>query len=372
MVVKYRPMAAQRYDLVFVGGGLAALLLLKEMLPVLPERVAVVDPVPVPKRPSVHWSYWSRVETFFDRFATGAWRRARVSEAPPEPIAPFTLRLVRSRDVLAHLETLLEASSVEWLPTTARGISRRSDDAYEVATDSGTVRARWVFDSAAGVPPVFPSPREPRAVLSGTGLRVTADEPAFDPEVATLFDPLDEASFAYLLPLSPREALIESASFAPVARKEDRTPLLEYLRRRYPRARFAVAHAEWGEIPLGFAPWQTSGPRHVLIGAKRGLVKPSAGYGVVRIAGESERLARLWKENKPLPPVRRAPRRWRFLDKGFLRLAARDPRLPRTLLRDVMGGVPIAASLRFIDEELLPRELPPLLRSALPAMLRRP
>jgi lycopene beta-cyclase len=193
----------------------------------------------------------------------------------------------------------------------------------------------------------------------------------FNSATATLFDPLDERSFAYLLPLNRAEALLESASFDSVARKTDETPLLQYLRARHPEAHFTVTHAEHGSIPLGFAPLQTTGPQHILLGTKRGLIKPSAGYGVVRIARESEHLARLWRENLPLPPGWRANRRWRLLDKGFLQLAAHDPRLPLALVHRVMRAVPLAQSLRFIDEELPLRQLAAVFRSALPVVLSK-
>jgi lycopene beta-cyclase len=49
-------MAVREYNLVFVGGGLAALLLLRELEPVLPDRVVVVDPYLPRERPTVHWS----------------------------------------------------------------------------------------------------------------------------------------------------------------------------------------------------------------------------------------------------------------------------------------------------------------------------
>lgn len=52
-------------------------------------------------------------------------------------------------------------------------------------------------------------------------------------------DPLDERSFAYLLPLSPDEALLDSA-----IQKKDETQLLRYLRSRYPGATFAALAAE--------------------------------------------------------------------------------------------------------------------------------
>jgi lycopene beta-cyclase len=151
--------------------------------------------------------------------------------------------------------------------------------------------------------------------------------------------------------------------------REDRTALLRYLRARHPGAEFTVTHTESGAIPLGFAPSRTTGPKHVLLGTKRGLVKPSAGYGIVRIAGESRHLARLWRENRTLPPSRRSALWWRFLDAGFLGLAAHDPRLPLPLLQRVMSAVPLSQSLRFIDEDLPPRQLLPLFWSALPVVL---
>lgn len=275
---------------------------------------------------------------------------------------------MHSTDVLASLSAPLEDLPIERLRASVLSVELKSDGLYEVFTDVGSMRARWVFDSACEVAPAFPSLLGPRAVLSGTSLRVEADGPVFDAETATLFDPLDERSFAYLLPLSPTGALLESASFGPTGTGENREPLLGYLRSRYPEANFSVTHSEYGTIPLGFAPPRTAGPRHVLIGAKRGLVKPSAGYGVVRIAEDCWRLARLWELGRPLPPSRRTPQPWRLLDAGFVRLAAQDPRLPMALLDRVMGAIPLAQLLGFIGEELRMRQMGPLLRSAAPVV----
>jgi lycopene beta-cyclase len=148
-------MAVHEYDVVFVGGGLAALLLLDKLGTALPDRVAVVDPHLPQERPTVHWSYWSSGETPYDRFATGIWRRARVADGTPEYIAPFALRLVRSTDVFAHLDVLLASPHIEWLQTRARSITGLADRRYEIVTDAGTLRATWVFDSATDVPPPF-------------------------------------------------------------------------------------------------------------------------------------------------------------------------------------------------------------------------
>ena len=174
-------MAVREYDLVFVGGGLAALLLMQELGPMLPDSVAIVDSCLPRERPTFHWSYEG---TPYDRFALGVWRKARIADKPPEPIAPFALRLVRSTDVLAHLDKLLASAPIEWLRGRVRSIATLSDGHYEIVTDAGMLRAKWVFDSATDVPPTFPSHQRPHAVESGTGVRVEADGPVFDPVTA--------------------------------------------------------------------------------------------------------------------------------------------------------------------------------------------
>ena len=178
--VEWPTVATAEYDMAFLGGGLAANLLLNGLRTAFPRRVVVIDPWPPLEQPPVHWSYWSHGPTPYDRFAVGTWLHARVADAPPEPIAPFALRLVRSTTVLAAMDESLGDLPIERLRATALSVRMRADGLYEVETTVGAVRASWVFDSACGVEPTFPSPRRPRAVLSGTGLRVEASRPTFD------------------------------------------------------------------------------------------------------------------------------------------------------------------------------------------------
>ncbi len=103
--------------MVFIGGGLATTLLLNELRSALPGRVAVIEPWPPSERPPVHWSYWSRVPTLYDRFSVGVWRWARVADASPESIAPFALRLERSTDVLAVMAEVSKGLLLERLHT---------------------------------------------------------------------------------------------------------------------------------------------------------------------------------------------------------------------------------------------------------------
>jgi lycopene beta-cyclase len=46
--------AVRDYEAIFVGGGLAAMLLVRELGSALSGRIAVVDPYPPPEKPTVH------------------------------------------------------------------------------------------------------------------------------------------------------------------------------------------------------------------------------------------------------------------------------------------------------------------------------
>lgn len=126
---------------------------------------------------------------------------------------------MHSSDIFEHADALLRPLPISWLHTATKSVARRTDGCYVIATDDGDILADWVFDSACGIAPVFPVQQRPHASVSGTGIRVLADRPVFDPATAILFDPLPEGGFAYLLPLGPTEALVESALFAPVCAK---------------------------------------------------------------------------------------------------------------------------------------------------------
>jgi hypothetical protein len=116
------------------------MLLLRELGSALSGRVENRDPSPPSERPTVHWSYWSHVPTLYDGFAVGRWRKARVAQMPAEPIAPYTLRLVRSTDVFAHITEELRTAPIEWLRASAHSVERRQDGTYEVVTDGGACR----------------------------------------------------------------------------------------------------------------------------------------------------------------------------------------------------------------------------------------
>jgi hypothetical protein len=162
--------AVRDYEAIFVGGGLAAMLLVRELGSALSGRVAVVDPCPPQEKPTVHWSYWSHGPTLYDRFAVGSWQYARVAQTPAESVAPCTLRLVSSTDVFDHTAEELRTVPIEWLrkfrvprvsgPRRGRYL-QQTQWRYTSTVRDANCQGRRVFRRSAGGPARRTDPGRP-------------------------------------------------------------------------------------------------------------------------------------------------------------------------------------------------------------------
>lgn len=315
----------------------------------------------------VHWSYWSKSRSYYDTFSLGQWQRATSDGRPAQPLDPYTLRVVRSDTVLQAIQTEIDGYA-ETINAKVRKVSRQSGT-YTLHTDAGTYITTTLFDSIPTLPPVFPA-AGPRGWVSGTGLIVESDHAVFKSQVATLFEPLPDGGLAYVLPFDRRRALVESAYFATNIRPDNASELLHYLKTTYGSHQYVVRHHEHGAIPLGFAPGSSLGAGHILLGAKRGLIKPSAGYGVRAIEHESKQIAEYLILDKEVPASRRYSHPWQFMDRTFLRLLTDNPAAARQLMSHTMQKLTLSESLRLLDEDLPPARLASFMVSCLPMVAR--
>lgn len=361
----------KHFDIICIGGRLATLLLLKELKPNLGGRtVCVIEPQHSKDRPTSHWSYWSSEPTYFDDFSLGTWQQVQIGKRATQHLKPYALRVVRSNDVLAELTKHLKDSRIVLLRDKAQPVTF-DGSTYKVQTTNSRLTADWVFDSAAGIEPVFPVISEPKAVLSGNGLVVSSNRPVFDSKTATLFERLPAtAGFAYVLPFSSTKALVETAIFGSQKATDTTDVLKSYLKNKWPGVTFSTQHSEYGVIPLGFPPSTTTGPHHILIGTKRGLVKPSAGYGIMNIWRESKELGSLWSQRHVLPPTHKQESAWKFMDKTFLKLAATNPPAAIELIESTMSKLPVSKCLALLDESLSPLERTAFMTRMLPRVVK--
>ena len=323
-------------------------------------RVAVIEGHE--NRETTHWSYWSKSPSYYDQFRLQSWNQVFAHGSMTQSVLPYTLSVVRSKDVLHDLRSKLKPSPVTWVSEKAIQITKVGSE-FTVSTETDVFQAPWVFDSALNLNPSFPDPFKPYALLSGTGIIVTADRPVFDSLVATVFDPLPSGGFAYVLPLSRTEALVESAYFDTQPHQKNIGELLTYMSEKFPNVRLQIQHQEWGVLPLGMPLKKSLGQNHILMGTKRGLVKPSAGYGIRAIEHETAMLAEDWKAKTPLPVTKKTTYPWAMTDAAFIKLL-KAPKMPNELFDKVFHRYRPAKLFSQLDESMpLSHSLPMTLRT---------
>lgn len=238
-----------------------------------------------------------------------------------------------------------------------------TDRGVVVTTTAGTYLADRVFDGR-GLPGDSPALREARLgerwiSQQFLGLRLRARRPAFDPEVCTLMDfSVDQARglrFAYVLPFSDREALVENVYLSEdgAAPEVHRRELSAYLGERYGLfgGEYEVHGEEWGNIPMTTR--RFSGRRKgriQRIGTLGGDTRPSTGYAFLRVQRHCRALAAEAATGSSGEPARVHPWRYGPLDRVFLRLLRERPEECPGIYARMFAGVPPEPLVRFLTE----------------------
>ncbi len=347
-------------DAVIVGGGAAANSLLAHLGAVgWRGSVAVVDQVGAPLE-GRSWAWWSRGDMLLDPWATRTIDRV-VTAGPgwkrDEPAAPYRYCMITGEDLATAVASLTSGLDVRKiagraLAVTVEGNFRR------VTVDTGGTRsdlvARRVFDSV-GVG--RRDPWVPEARLDFLGLQIRATTDVFAPDAITLMDfriPQDDGpAFMYVLPTSPREALVERTSFLtrPGASGDaHRDRIGAYVDNVLRVGEWTATVREEGVIPLTAPP--PAPPGVTAIGVAAGMIKASTGYAFARIQHHSACLAAALAQGRD-PAACAVSRRWpRVADRALLRTLARDPAGTRRVLEAMLRRNTIARVLAFLDEDL--------------------
>lgn len=355
------PLDEAPYDHALVGAGVAGLHLATELAARFPDaRIALVDPG-FGDLAARTLGFWCEGRPPLEDAVERSWSRIRIAsegrtiERALDAHRYHVIRGVRLRD--ACLARLAAHGGVHLHLGAAARVESREDGVRVEGPGGLDLRARWAFDSRVDLEAVPADPSR-HVVLSQRflGWEIEADHDAFDAEVATLFDfrtPTTERDvrFVYVLPFTPRRALVELVTLRPGGERE---ALGGYLRDVLGLERYDVLRVEHGTSPLTDAVFpRRAGARHLRIGVAGGRLKPSSGYAFTRIVEDSAAIVRsLAAHGHPFDGLPETPEAFRMLDGVFLRVMRREPaRMPHVFLR-LFERNPPSRVLRFLDERV--------------------
>lgn len=344
--------------IVVVGAGAAGLALAVQLAErQVPGVVLVQSPEPAPPRT---WCSWLTGSAWWDDAVSHTWPRIALhgpdGVRQEHALAPLRYAMVRSGDYAALAGRLL-AGRVQRVTAHVDRV-----DGGHVRGDGVDLHADLVFDTRPVASP-------PGMLQHFRGWTVRTQVDAFDPGVAGFMDlrvpqPTGGVAFTYVLPTSPREALVEHTLFSRDV----------WSTQQYDEALgAATAHlqpldvvaTEQGVIPMTTAPFARQvGERVYRLGAGGGATRPSTGYTFSGAQRQAAAVAAAVAEGRNSTPPVPYPRRHLAMDALLLRALEGGHVDGASFFAGLFARQPAERVLRFLDGGTSPVEDLAIMRSA--------
>ncbi len=345
-----------------MGAGAAGLALACRLGAQGADTVLVDAPQGPLRAPERTWCTWQAGEHYWADAVSARWDRVsvqgHVGEAATYALTPLSYTMIRSVDYERVASDRLSRSDVRRVEAIVTGIA---DGPAGAIVHGPELIADLVYDTRP-TPPARPGRVALLQHFRGWFVRTSSD--AFDPAVAGLMDfrppqPGGGVAFGYVLPTSPREALIEYTEFSrsPLTVQAYDAALAAYCTGTLGLPSFTVLGTEQGAIPMTDAPFPRRVGAHVFrLGAAGGATRPSTGYTFTAAQRQAEAVAQALKDGgDPCPPAAYS-RRHLWMDRLLLRALDDDRVDGAEFFTQLFREQPTERVLRFLDGTTSPAE----------------
>jgi lycopene beta-cyclase len=350
----------RRAEVVVVGAGAAGLALACLLGEQGTGGVVLIDAPPGPARPPERtWCSWQVGSTGWENAVTARWHRVAVhapdGQGRTYDLAPLDYTMIRSADYERVAAERLSRTAVERVAALVEDVT-----ADGVVRGAG-VQGRWVFDTR----PAPPARAGKVALLQHfRGWQVRTREDRFDPTTAGLMDfrvpqPARAVAFGYVLPTSPRDALVEYTEFSPevLAPEQYEAALGGWTSAVLQLGDFEVREIEQGAIPMTDAPFpRRVGDRVFRLGAAGGATRPSTGYTFSAAQRQARVVAAALRDGRDPEPPAAYPRRHLAMDALLLRALDAGLLAGAAFFAELFEAHPVERVLRFLDGSTTMRE----------------
>ncbi|MUP46419.1 lycopene cyclase [Gramella sp. BOM4] len=347
------------YYYVIVGGGLAGLQLASRISQDIffkGKKIAIIDPLPKSKNDKT-WCFWEQGKGNWDDLITHSWKTAGIYSSETEKIADlgdYSYKMLRSIDFYESIKKQLQLKE-EFLfiqdeiekidPVTRTAIGK-----------NGSYTATHFFDSRPD--PQFKKD-DKRSLIHQhfKGWMIETENDRFDPTAFTMMDfrirYKNTTCFTYVLPVSPKKALVEFTFFTPFLTEEKvyDQQLEKYLKQVLRIENYKILETETGNIPMTDYPFEDQNSDHITkIGTGGGWVKASSGYSFKNTEKKIDELIENIKSGHR-PSYKLLNKRFRKYDAIFLDVLEKRNDLGEELFMKLYTRNSIQDIFRFLDEE---------------------
>lgn len=320
------------------------------------ESLLIIDPSPKQSNDKT-WCFWSTHDFQYQCAQKQSWKQLSFKTdgfEKTESIAPYTYYHIQSLDFYDEVRALIEADSrIHWVQEKLVDLED-TPGAGIVKTDQALYTAQYVFNSVIR----DSSWKSDQLTYQHFfGQTIVTDQDVFNPEEVYLMDfrmPNQKSvQFGYLLPFSPKKALIEYTEFS--ANVHSKIGYRSHIKNYFDTLgvkHFEVLEEETGAIPMTSHTFSKSEGTHIHhLGTAGGLTKPTTGYTFRNIQLDSQLIVNSLKEKNTVLQRRQSAGRFRFYDRLLLGIIQQEPAKVKKIMSRLFRRNQFAHILSFLDEE---------------------
>ncbi len=354
------------YDYAIIGAGAAGLQLALAMIEdhfFSQKSILILEP-DCKSANDKTWSFWEKGQGKYDDLISASWDTALFFSSDVSlkiPFGKYQYKTLRAIDFYEYAKKYLKNhENIHWV---SEEVTDLEENESVTIKGKNQYQALQVFDSRLTVS--SEDLKKSNGVLQHfLGWEIETESAVFDPTSFTMMDYRlkyeDTASFTYILPFSPKKALVEFTFFSPdlVEKEVYEEMLRRYIQEQLGIENYAITSAEQGIIPMFDYPFHRHNTDKILkIGTAGGWVKASSGYSFKNSGNKCRQVIENIKKNRKASFHLRSNRHALY-DSTFLKVLENENHLGEDLFTIMYSKNDIETVFGFLDEETsFPQEI---------------
>ena len=348
-----------RYDFIICGAGCAGLSLVMHMIEsgkFSDKKILIIDKDPKHANDRT-WCFWQKGEGMFEQIIYSQWKKLLFhgeNYSSQLEIEPYYYKMIRGIDFYEYcFKKIRQQVNIDILFGKVDRLPAETNTG--VIVDGQTIYADYVFNSILFEKPTLHK-NESWLLQHFKGWTIETAEDCFDENVGTLMDFRTNQDFGtafyYVLPFSPRLALVEYTLFSDELLEQDRYDegLEFYIKNILKISSYEINEKEFGVIPMTDFKFPSHENNVINIGTAGGQTKGSSGYTFNFIQKHSKVIVdSLVKTGKP--SVSPASRRFNFYDGVLLKVLKEEGMSGKKLFTELFKNNSVEKVFKFLDNE---------------------
>lgn len=311
------------------------------------------------------WCFWEKEAGLFESIVYHRWSILQFysdSFFRELSIEPYQYKMIRGIDLYDHVRQMsAQHANIEWRNEMVKKVETGTGHA-RVVTDQNEYRSEYVFNSIpfrdVQIPPSRASSKAYYLLQHFKGWLIETPGDCFDAGKATFMDfrvsQEKGVAFFYVLPVSPRKALVEYTLFTEQLLSEEMydAALREYISSYLQQSDYSVQHTEFGVIPMTNLRFPLQEGRVVFTGIAGGQAKGSSGYAFRFIQKRTAAIVdSLVHKNSVDLRETMADKKFRLYDSVLLHVLHHRKMAGSEVFARIFQHNPPQRVLRFLDNE---------------------